>query len=237
MINKKKKLFSFLFSGVLLLTFLIPAVSVGEWAVEQDDIYKFDITGWTDDVIELDGYFELEITDLDSNGDLTYDLTCFFDVDDNDEESGLEKSDVVVSSTFGLFLFVVLVYTVEDFTTFKADVDNMVLDFEDSYDSLYGSNDNVTYTITELEYGFGIELENAGTNTTSITKWQWDEEGVLKHMESTYTDDDGKNGFLIKQQGFDLMEFIKSIPGYSLGSFLPIFVISIGLLVVYKRKK
>jgi hypothetical protein len=67
---------------------------------------------------------------------------------------------------------------------------------------------------------------------------QWDDKGLLKHYEITSTDDTGKSGDMIKQQGFDIMEFIQSIPGYSLGSFLPVFIVSVaGMLVVLKRKK
>ncbi|MHA1746813.1 MAG: hypothetical protein ACTSWW_12500 [Promethearchaeota archaeon] len=220
------------------MTFLIPVGAVGEWAVEQDDIYKFDMTTWDDDVIDLDGYFELEITDIDSNGDLTYDISCFFDVDDDDEESSLEKSDVVVSDTFSLSFLIVLLFTVADFETFKADVDNTVIDMNSNYDALYGSNENITYTITELEYGWEISKEDSGLNISLHSRFQWDDKGLLKHWEWTTTDDTGKSGILIKQQGFDIMAIIESIPGYSLGSLLPVLFISVaGMLIVLKRKK
>ena len=207
MLTNKKKLFSLVVSSLLLVAFILPAGAVGEWAVEQDDLYKFDIMGWNDGDVDLDGYFELEITDIDSNGDLTYDITCFFEVDDDDDESSLERSDVEVNDTFSLSLFIVLLFTVADFDDFKADVDNTVNDFEDSYATLYGSNENITYGITELEYGWEISMEDSGMNTSDYLKIQWDEKGLLEHWEWTMTDDTGKTGIQIKQQGFDIMEF------------------------------
>jgi len=74
-------------------------------------------------------------------------------------------------------------------------------------------------------------------NQSWFFKMQWDDKGVLKHFETTYADDTGKSGDMIKRQGFDIMEFIQSIPGYSLESFLPVFIISVaGMLIVLKRK-
>ncbi len=133
---------------------------------------------------------------------------------------------------------VVLLWSEDSFDEYVDDLSDDVEDLEDSYDTTYGDNDSIIYSVKELKYGFELKFEDTELEESMLWKVQWDEKGILKHWEMTLIEDDEKSGILIKKKGFDILGIIQSIPGFPIEVFLAVFAIStIGIIILNKKRK
>jgi len=223
---------------IICFNIFTPVLAEGIWGVEQGSDYEFNFTTWEDGEITLDGYIKLTIEDTAPNGELTYSIVAYLDIDENAAESSLEEDEKTVNNSINIWTTRTLVMDLDENDNFKDTLDDSIQNLNDYYDGLYGANDSHIFTIERLEFGWLFNFEDTELEITSLWKLQYDEDGILKHWESTYTENGEKSGLLIKKKGFDFMGFINSIPGYPIGVTLGIFAIStIGILILQKKRK
>ena len=222
---------------IICFSFFTPALAANDWMVEEDDELVFDLTVWDEDDITADGSFTLTIEDIDSTAELTYSIKTDFEIDDDDLEDSMEVDDATTTTTVNIMWLVVLLWSEDSFDDYIDDIDDYVENMEDSYDTLYGDNDSIIYSVVELEYGFDLNLEDTELEEKMHWKMQWDEKGILKIWEITMIEDNDKSGILIRKKGFDIMGIINSIPGYPLGLVLGIFTITtVGIIIINKKR-
>ncbi|MHA1522683.1 MAG: hypothetical protein ACTSRK_21160 [Promethearchaeota archaeon] len=228
----------FAIAFIICFNIFTPVLAEGIWGVEQGGDYEFNITTWEDGDVKLDGYLKLTIEDTAPNGELTYSIVAYLDVDEASQENSLEEDSKTVNNSIKVWSTRTLVKDLDDSENFISTLDDSIQILNDNYDGLYGANDSHIFTMERIEYGWVFNFEDTELEITSLWKLQYDEIGILKHWESTYTENGEKSGMLIKKKGIDILGFINSIPGYPIGISLGIFAIStIGILILQKKRK
>lgn len=223
---------------IICFSIFTPVLAEGIWGVEQGGEYDFNFTTWEDDVITIDGYIKLKITDTAPNGEITYSIVAYLDIDENAAENSMEADDKKVNNSINIWSTRILVMDLDEIENFIDTLDDSIQLLDDFYDGLYGGNDSIIYSIVRIEYGWEYNFEDTELGLTILWKIQYGEDGILKHWESTYIENGEKSGLLIKRKGFDIMGIINSIPGYPLGTTLGIFAIStVGILILHKKRK
>lgn len=57
-----------------------------------------------------------------------------------------------------------LLFTVADFDTYKVCIDDFVKDLKDAYALDYDDDENITYSVSELEYGWDLTFDDSALN-------------------------------------------------------------------------
>jgi len=221
----------------ICFNFLTPVLG-DDWMVEKEEELVFDLIVWNEGDITADGSLTLTIEDINSTGELMYFINTDFEIDEIDLEDDFEvdnanTTDLVSILTMKVphMVFVALLWSEDRFDDYVDQLADIVEGREDFYEAFYGDNDSITYSVKELEYGIEDSLEDTELEESRYIKWQWDQNGILKHFERTKIENNEKTGFLITKKEFN-------IPSFSMEVFLAICAIStIGIIIRSKKHK
>ena len=217
-------------------SFLTPALA-NEWMVQKEDELVFDLTVWDEDDIMVAGSITLTIDDINSTGGLIYSINTEFEIDENDLKDDLEVDNANTTSCvyIGSFkvpfmLFQVLLFSEDSFNEQIDQLDDQYEDTKDLYDSKYGDDDSIIYSVKKLKYGIEDSLEDTKLEKKMYHKCQWDKNGILLHSERTKIENNVKTGIKIKKNEFKISNFPVEI-------FLAICAIStIGIIIRSKKQ-
>lgn len=217
-------------------SFLTPALA-NEWMVQKEDELVFDLTVWDEDDIIVTGSITLTIDDINSTGGLIYSINTEFEIDENDLKDDLEVDNANTTSCvyIGSFkvpfmLFQVLLFSEDSFNEQIDLLDDQYEHIKDLYDSNYGDDDSIIYSVKKLLYGIEYSLEDTKLEKKMYNKWQWDKNGILMHIERTKIENNVKTGIKITKNEFKISSFPVEI-------FLAICAIStIGIIIRSKKQ-
>jgi len=217
-------------------SFLTPALA-NEWMVQKEDELVFDLTVWDEDDITVAGSITLTIDNINSTGGLIYSINTEFEIDENDLKDDIEVDNANTTSCvcIGSFkvpfmLYQVLLFSEDSFNEQIDLLDDHYEHTKDLYDSNYGDDDSIIYSVKKLLYGIEYSLEDTKLEKKMYNKWQWDKNGIIKHFERTKIENNVKTGIKITKNEFKISSFPVEI-------FLAICAIStIGKIIRSKKQ-